>query len=39
MSDLTQGANASQQWKESVFAQHEEDMLKLLRLETENISE
>lgn len=39
MSGLTQGANASQQWKESVFAQHEEDMLKLLRLETENISE
>lgn len=39
MSDLTQGANASQQWKESVFAQHEENMLKLLRLETENISE
>lgn len=39
MSDLTQGANASQQWKESVFAQHEEDMLDILRRETEIINE
>lgn len=39
MSDLTQGANASLQWKESIFAQHEEDMLDLLRKETEIISE
>lgn len=31
MSDLTQGANASQQWKDSIFAQHEEDMLDLLK--------
>lgn len=39
MSDLTQGANASQQWKESVFAQHEEDMLDILRRETEIIND
>ena len=39
MSDLTQGANASQQWKESVYAQHEKDMLDILRRETEIINE
>lgn len=39
MSDLTQGANASQQWKDSIFAQHEEDMLDLLKKETEITSE
>lgn len=39
MSDLTQGANASQQWKESVYAQHEKDMLDILRKETEIINE
>ena len=39
MSNLTQGANASQQWKDSIFAQHEEDMLDLLKKETEIISE
>lgn len=31
MSELTQGVNASQQWKEAIFAQHEQEMLDLLR--------
>lgn len=31
MSELTQGVNASQQWKEVIFAQHEQEMLDLLR--------
>ena len=39
MSDLTQGTNASQQWKESIFAQHEEEMLDMLIAETKIISE
>ena len=30
MSEMTQGINASQQWKESIFAQHEQEMLDLL---------
>jgi hypothetical protein len=30
MSDLTQGTNASQQWKDTIFAQHEQNMLDLL---------
>lgn len=35
MSEMTQGINASQQWKESIFAQHEQEMLDLLISETE----
>lgn len=35
MSELTQGANASQQWKETLFAQHEKEMLDLLLEATE----
>ena len=34
MSDLTKGANASQQWKNTTFAQHEVEMLDLLKKET-----
>ena len=30
MSDLTHGTNASQQWKDTIFAQHEQNMLDLL---------
>ncbi len=30
MSDLTQGNNASQQWKDNICAKHEEEMLALL---------
>lgn len=30
MSEMTQGINASQQWKEKICAQHEEKMLALL---------
>lgn len=30
MSDLTHGTNASQQWKDTIFAQHEQKMLDLL---------
>lgn len=33
MSDLTKGANASQQWKNTTFAQHEVEMLDLLKKE------
>ena len=35
MSKLTQGTNANQQWKETIFAQHEKEMLDILRKETE----
>lgn len=31
MSDLTQGTNASQQWKDTIVDQHEQDMLEMLR--------
>lgn len=31
MSELTQGNNASQQWKEAICAQHEQEMIELLR--------
>lgn len=31
MSDLTQGSNASQRWKETIFAQHEREMLDILK--------
>lgn len=34
MSDLTQGFNASQQWREIIFAKHEQEMLDLLKAET-----
>lgn len=34
MSDLTQGNNASQQWKDSIYAQHEQKMLDLLKENT-----
>jgi len=34
MSDLTQGANASMQWKEALYAEHERQMLDLLRAST-----
>lgn len=30
MSDLTIGSNASQQWKETIYVQHEQEMLDLL---------
>jgi hypothetical protein len=30
MSEKTQGINASQQWKETICAQHEQEMLDLL---------
>ena len=35
MCELTQGTNASQQWKDTIFAQHEQDMLDLLKSSTE----
>lgn len=31
MSDLTEGTNASQQWKDTIFEQHEHEMLDMLR--------
>ena len=34
MSEKTQGDNASQQWKKDICAQHEQDMLDLLKKET-----
>ncbi len=34
MSDLTQGTNASQQWKDIIFAKHEDEMLDLLKAKT-----
>ncbi len=34
MSDLTDGTNASQQWKETICAEHEKEMLDLLMEET-----
>lgn len=34
MNELTQGPNASQKWKETIFAQHEQDMINLLIQET-----
>lgn len=34
MSGLTQGSNASQQWKDTIFAQHEQAMLDLLAAAT-----
>lgn len=34
MSDLTQGNNASQQWKDIICAKHEQEMLDLLRENT-----
>lgn len=34
MSGLTQGSNASQQWKNTIFAQHEQAMLDLLAAAT-----
>lgn len=34
MSDKTQGNNASQQWKDTICAQHDQEMLDLLTEET-----
>jgi len=37
MSEKTQGINASQQWKDTICAQHEQEMINLLT--EESISE
>ena len=39
MSEMTQGDNASQKWKESIFAMHEEEMLDMLKNGVEATSE
>ena len=35
MSEKTEGTNASQKWKESIYKEHEEKMIEILKKETE----
>ena len=39
MSEMTEGPNASHDWKESTYKKHEEEMIEKLKKETEIISE
>lgn len=39
MSELTKGNNASQEWKDTIVAEHEKDMLDMLAVECEVMSE
>jgi hypothetical protein len=39
MSEMTEGPNASQKWKESIYKKHEEEMIERLKKGTEIISE
>ena len=35
MSEKTKGTNASRDWKESTYKEHEEEMIEILKKETE----